>query len=92
MITEKRNFTMIELLVVIAVITILAGLLLPALKNAKDRARQILCSSNLKQIGTATLCYTNDKNDFLPGSLAGSVFFGDIEPYISYTANSAGQS
>ena len=71
---KKRQFTLIELLVVIAIIAILASLLLPALRNARESARAVACRSQLRQQSLMLALYGNDYNGYLPsGSIKTNV-------------------
>jgi len=65
---ERRGFTLIELLVVIAIIAILAAILFPVFAQAREKARQTSCLSNLKQLGTSFMMYIQDYDERLPGT------------------------
>ena len=64
--SQQNEFTLIELLIVIAIIAILAGMLLPALNSARNKARAIACKSNLSQLGKGIIMYMDDHNGLLP--------------------------
>jgi prepilin-type N-terminal cleavage/methylation domain-containing protein/prepilin-type processing-associated H-X9-DG protein len=64
--TRRRGFTLIELLVVIAIIAILAAILFPVFAQARSKARQAMCLSNMKQLGVAFMLYVQDYDETFP--------------------------
>jgi prepilin-type N-terminal cleavage/methylation domain-containing protein len=80
---KNPGFTLIELLVVIAIIAILAAILMPVLRAAKERALSANCMSNKKQLQIASIMYTTDNNDFLPFNPDQSVTTAGALPWIA---------
>ncbi len=76
------RFTLVELLVVVAIIAILAALLLPALARARERAIRVVCLSDKRQVGIATLTYCADSDYFFPHRIVG---FWEPTYYGTYT-------
>src|SRR5205814_7641672 len=89
---RRTGFTLIELLVVIAIIAILAAILFPVFAQARDKARQTACLSNLKQLGLAQSMYSQDYDETLPRAILqlpdGSLFPWPlaVAPYTKNTA------
>ena len=86
---RHEGFTLIELLVVIAIIAILAAILFPVFAKAREKARQISCVSNLRQIGIGILQYVQDNDENYPTGSQGSLgqgWAGPVYPYLKSTA------
>ena len=69
---KRKNFTLLELLIVIAIIAILAGILLPALQSARNKAQSLQCLNNQKQNGMVFTYYANDYNGYIPARSTGA--------------------
>ncbi|MCK4292506.1 MAG: type II secretion system protein [Planctomycetes bacterium] len=71
MVRKQRAFTLIELLVVIAIIALLMAILLPALRRARDQAKEVVCKSNLRQVGLGAGFYAEEWDLYIPRGLGG---------------------
>jgi len=71
---KARGFTLIELLVVIAIIALLMAILIPSLRKAKEKVKEIACKSNLRNVGIAILMYLNEHNRTLPDTKSSNQF------------------
>jgi len=90
--SRSHGFTLIELLVVIAIIAILAAILFPVFALARERARQITCTSNMKQVSLALLQYQEDYDETCPIGFNGNYMYGpQSAPIYNHTVQPFGQ-
>ena len=80
---RHKGFTLIELLVVIAIIAMLLAILMPALGKVKEKAKELVCKTNMKNLGLATILYTEDNAGKMPSYGVGKgLWLNEISPYI----------
>lgn len=100
--SRRHGFTLVELLVVIAIISVLAAILFPAFASAREKARQIACLSNERQIGLAVMQYAQDNDESIvpygvsdptgnndPNTVPQRIWCGILQPYIANGRNSS---
>ena len=83
---RQRAFTLVELLVVIAIIALLMAILVPALRRARDQAKEVVCQSNLRQVGLGANLYAEEWDMYVPRGFRGSTgraWFYLFMPYLS---------
>jgi prepilin-type N-terminal cleavage/methylation domain-containing protein/prepilin-type processing-associated H-X9-DG protein len=82
--TQKHGFTLIELLVVIAIIAILAAILFPVFAQAREKSRQTVCTSRMKDFGMADNMYCQDYDEYFPAYTSGPnpSWLGKLKPYV----------
>ncbi|MCC7492364.1 MAG: prepilin-type N-terminal cleavage/methylation domain-containing protein [Fimbriimonadaceae bacterium] len=92
---RRRGFTLIELLVVIAIVAVLAAILFPVFARAREKGRQAVCGSNLRQLAQAVALYAGDYDESFPNTgnpflFAGRYWRWPLQPYLALRGRAAG--